>query len=61
MLVKWGTYVVKSLNIVAVNILSMLRHSMLGMVLVKLNLEYKLGSPEHHRVASLVDGDPGSD
>ena len=44
-----------------VNILSMLGHSMLGMLLVKLDLENKLDNLEHHRVASLVVRDPGSD
>ena len=42
------------------NILSMLGHSLLGIVLVKLNLKDKLGDPEHHRVASLLIRNPGS-
>ena len=44
-----------------INVLSMLGHSMLSMLLVKLNLEDKLGSPECHRIASLLVRDPGSD
>ena len=43
------------------NILSMLGHSMLSMLLVKLNLEDKLGNSEHHRVVSFLVRDPGYD
>ena len=43
------------------NILAMLGHWILGMLLVKLNLEDILDNQERHRVASLLVGDPGSD
>ena len=33
---------------------------MLAMLLIKLNLEDKLGNPEHYRIASLVVRDLGS-
>ena len=39
---------------IKVNILSMLVHSMLAMLLVKLDLEDKPGNPEYHRIASLL-------
>ena len=43
------------------NNLSMLGYSMLGWLLVKLNLENKLGNPQCHRVPDLRVRDPGSD
>ena len=43
------------------NNLSMLGYSMLGMLLVKLNLENKLSNPQCHRVAGLLVRDPGSE
>ena len=39
---------------IKVNILSMLVHSMLVMLLVKLDLEDKPGNPECRRIASLL-------
>ena len=39
----------------------MLGHSIVGMLLFKLNLEKKLGNPERDRVANLLIRDPGFD
>ena len=43
------------------NNLSMLGYLILGTLLVKLNLENKLGNPQCHRVPGLWVRDPGSD